>query len=219
VTRFRTLLLDADSTLAGIEGIDWLAERRGPSVAAAVRALTAAAMDGTIPLEEAYARRLVQIAPTRDDLRALADAYVAAVAPDAAEALRLLRTAGVALRVISGGIREALLPLTRSLGFSDADLYAVSLQFDPDGRYAGIHTSPLTATGGKLAVVAALRPARPALAVGDGVTDLEMRPAVDAFAAFTGFARRPAIVASADREVTSFSALASWIVNAEDAGP
>jgi hypothetical protein len=39
---------------------------------------------------------------------------------------------------------------------------------------------------------------RPALMVGDGSTDLEARPAVDAFAAYMGVAFRPHVAAGAD---------------------
>ena len=43
--RYRSLVLDVDSTVAGIEGIDWLAARRGPDVARQISALTHGAMD------------------------------------------------------------------------------------------------------------------------------------------------------------------------------
>jgi hypothetical protein len=45
------------------------------------------------------------------------------------------------------------------------------------------------------------------LAVGDGATDLAVRPAVDAFAAFTGFVRRDAVVRAADFELSTFDEL------------
>jgi len=62
-------------------------------------------------------------------------------------------------------------------------------------------------------VLAGLDVARPALAVGDGVTDLEMRPQVDAFVAFTGFVRRPPVVAGADHETGDLGSLAGWILD------
>jgi len=52
--RFRSVVLDVDSTLCAIEGIDWLARRRGPAVAAQVAALTDRAMDGAIALDQVY---------------------------------------------------------------------------------------------------------------------------------------------------------------------
>ena len=49
--------------------------------------------------------------------------------------------------------------------------------------------------------------ARPILAVGDGATDLAMRPGVDAFAAYTGFVARPAVVQESDFTVNSYAEL------------
>ena len=36
--KFASVVLDVDSTLCGVEGIDWLAQRRGPEMADRVRA-------------------------------------------------------------------------------------------------------------------------------------------------------------------------------------
>ena len=46
MTGFASLVLDVDSTIAGIEGIDWLAQRRGPETAKRYAALIASA--GTV---------------------------------------------------------------------------------------------------------------------------------------------------------------------------
>jgi HAD superfamily phosphoserine phosphatase-like hydrolase len=210
--RFRSVVFDADSTLAGIEGVDWLARARGGDVAHDVAALTRRAMDGEIPLEDVYALRLERIAPTRAELDALGTAYVEAAAPGAQAALAALRTAGLALYIVSGGIREALLPLARHLGVDEERVHAVPLRMDRDGRYLGMDPSLLARSGGKATVVAGLALTRPALAVGDGVTDLEMRPQVDAFVAFTGFVRRAPVVVGADQETRDFPTLADWIL-------
>ncbi len=143
---------------------------------------------------------------------ALAGAYLAAVAPDAAEALAGLRRGGVALHVVSGGLRPALLPLTRLLGFDDGEVHAVEVRFDDAGRYAGLEPSPLTLSDGKALEARRLSLARPVLAVGDGATDLAMRPAVDAFAAYVGFVRRPAVMAGADFTVASFREVAEVVL-------
>lgn len=210
--RFRSVVFDADSTLAGIEGVDWLAQARGGDVAHDVAALTRRAMDGEIPLEEVYALRLERIAPTREELDALGAAYVAAAAPGAQAALAALKAAGVTLYIVSGGIREALLPLARHLGLDEGRVHAVPVRLDGGGRYVGMEPSPLARSGGKPVVLAGLDLARPALAVGDGVTDLEMRSQVDAFMAFTRFVRRAPVVAGADHESRDFPTLADWIL-------
>jgi phosphoserine phosphatase len=65
---------------------------------------------------------------------------------------------------------------------------------------------------GKLEIVRSLSLDAPRLAVGDGSTDVEMRAAVDAFAAFTGFAHRDAVVTRADFTVGSFDDLAQRVL-------
>lgn len=217
MTRFASVILDADSTLAGIEGIDWLAGRRGPEVTKEVADLTDDAMAGLVPLESVYARRLELITPSRGEVGELAQAYVDVVAPDAAAALGELRRGGVELRVVSGGLRPALLPLARVLGFADGEVHAVEVRFDPQGRYAGMVPSPLATQAGKAQVARTLALPRRILAVGDGATDLAMRPEVDAFAAYVGFVRRDAVVAGADFTVASFAELAGVVLGRVDA--
>ena len=182
----RTVSLDVDSTLAGIEGIDWLAARRGPAITAEITALTNAAMSGAIPLEDVYARRLDAVLPSREDVDALGLAYRASVAPGARECVAALRRANVRVLIISGGVRPALLPLARLLGVHDSDVYGVELRFAANGAYAGFDAlSPLTQDGGKSRVLRPLVPGLPRaiLHVGDGMTDATTRDVADSFAA------------------------------------
>ena len=93
-TGFASVILDVDSTLCGIEGIDWLAERCGSEIGKQVTALTDRAMRGEIPLDAVYGERLALVQPGRDAIAALADAYTDALAPSAAYAILRLRAAG-----------------------------------------------------------------------------------------------------------------------------
>ncbi len=54
--RFKTVIFDVDSTLAAIEGIDWLAALRGPAIALESEQLTAQAMAGDREHNEAFLR-------------------------------------------------------------------------------------------------------------------------------------------------------------------
>jgi phosphoserine phosphatase len=205
IPRFRAVVLDVDSTLCGIEGIDWLAARRGPDVATSIARLTERAMEGAISLESVYGERLAVIRPTAAEVADLARAYADALAPGAREAIFRMRGEGVRVALVSGGIRQAIRPLARDLGFSDAGVHAVALSFDESGAFAGYDTtSPLATQRGKKDVIAQLALPRPSLAVGDGASDVAMRESADAFAAFTGFARREPVVRAADYVVSSF---------------
>ena len=217
-TRYASVVLDVDSTLCGIEGIDLLARRRGDELGRRIEALTDRAMRGELPLDRVYGERLALIQPAVEDVQALQRAYADALAPGATDAIRSMRAAGVRLALVSGGIRQAIQPLAAALGFAEEELHAVALSFDEHGRYHGYDTSsPLATQRGKEQVVEALLVAgfpRPLLAVGDGSTDVFMREAADAFAAFAGFARREAVVARADAVLTSFAELAELVLGA-----
>lgn len=212
--RFASVVLDVDSTVAGIEGIDWLAERRGPDVAAQVAAMTDRAMRGEIALDAVYGERLALIRPTRAEIDELAEAYRAAVAPGAAAAIRRLQEAGVRVVLVSGGLREAILPLAHDVAVAADRVHAVGIRFDEKGAYAGYESgSPLATQGGKPVVVARLALPAPVLAVGDGATDLAMRPALQAFAAYTGFVARDAVVRGADHVIDSFARLEALVLS------
>lgn len=211
--RFRTVVLDVDSTLAGIEGIDWLAARRGPEVAAEIAALTEQAMTGEAPIESLYGRRLELVRPGAEEVAALADAYRAAVAPGAPAALAALRGAGVEIHLLSGGLREAILPFAEWLGVPPGRVHAVGIHFDAAGDYVGWEVaSPLATAAGKGVVLARLHPAPPVLMVGDGVTDLSARAAGAAIAAYTGFVRRETMVRQADHILHSFDELCNLVL-------
>jgi phosphoserine phosphatase len=211
--RFRSIVLDVDSTVAGIEGIDWLAERRGADVARQVAAMTDRAMRGEIALDAVYGERLALIRPTRAEIDALGLAYRAAVAPGAAATIGRLQAAGVRVVLVSGGLREAILPLARDVGVSDDRVHAVGVRFDEAGGFAGFEReSPLATQGGKPVVVARLALPAPVLAVGDGSTDVAMRAATAAFAAYTGFVRRDAVVGKADHVIDSFARLEALVL-------
>jgi len=212
VLAFASVVIDVDSTLCGVEGIDFLAERRGPEVARKIIELTDRAMKGEIPLESVYASRLSIVRPGSDDIRVLAQAYVESLAPGAAQSIAAVRAAGARLALVSGGILQAILPIARDLGFAASDVHAVSIRFAPDGAYAGIDEPALLATQrGKPEVVSELLESgalvRPLLAVGDGATDAMLVGVADTFAAYTGFARRESVVAKADVELRSFDEL------------
>ncbi len=210
---FQSVVLDVDSTVSAVEGIDWLAERRDASVAQLVAALTADAMDARVSLDEVYGRRLAIIRPTRSEITALAAIYIARAMPGVREAISVWRDAGVRVVLVSGGLRDAILPLAGWLGIPSRDVFAVDVDYDAEGVATGLRGAALLArSGGKPAVVSALALPRPVLAVGDGATDAELVPVVDRFFAFTGVARREPVVAAAAGEVQSFARLTQIVL-------
>ncbi len=188
----KLLFLDCDSTLSAIEGIDELARLRGPSVLAQIETMTRHAMDGKVSLDSIFARRLEIIQPRRADLVKIAALYVKNVEPTAREAVETLRGAGWTPVILSGGFRPAILPLAEFLGIERVE--AVELFFDSRGDYVGFDEEcPMARSGGKPRRIKAIKhelsPARTVM-VGDGVSDLEARDAVDLMVGFGGFVVR-----------------------------
>lgn len=207
------IFFDCDSTLSTIEGIDELARLRG--VEDRIAALTNAAMDGKIPLQEVYAERLRLLAPRRADLRAIEEAYKKTVVPGARELIRTLQDLGKRVLIVSGGLADAVVGFGVWLGVPREDIYAVGLTYNaltgkwwdyrsdvvggnPNEEYLMYDDSALTTQNGKIEVIRAARtPGERAMLIGDGSSDLAAAPAVDLFCGFGGVVARPLVEASA----------------------
>jgi phosphoserine phosphatase len=195
--RFGTVIFDCDSTLSTIEGIEEIAREHH----AEIELMTEEAMRGAIPLEQVYGRRLELVRPPRGRVIALGHRYVQTLVPETRETIAALKAEGIHVRIISGGLKPAVLMVARALGIEDGAVEAVDVYFDDEGGYAGFDAaSPLAASGGKRTVIESWLDTipRPVMLVGDGATDQEAQPVVDAFIAFAGVAFRPAVVAAAD---------------------
>jgi phosphoserine phosphatase len=197
---YRFAFFDVDSTLVTIEGIDFLADG-DPEIAR----LTEAAMNGQIALDQVYARRLEAIRPTRDRVAQLAATYLRSLVDGAKETIAALQTSGVIVHLVTAGIEQAILPLADALNIPHRNVHSVALTFDTNGNYKDFdRRSFLTRPGGKELTVRDIRARSHGKAtfVGDGVTDLEAKPAVDLFIGFGGVVVRPRVKENAEVYVT-----------------
>jgi phosphoserine phosphatase len=153
------------------------------------------------------------VRPTLSEIQELSAVYIDRVAVGAREALAELREHDVELVMVSGGLREAILPLAKELGVREERVHAVSVFFGRDGEYTGFdERSPLTRQNGKRTTVEGMDLRGPVLAVGDGMTDCEIRSVVDSFAAFTGFMKRDPVVERADYVIENFAQLRALVL-------
>jgi phosphoserine phosphatase len=195
---YDTIVFDCDSTLSTIEGIEELAgEMRD-----AVRRTTDDAMEGRATVEAVYGARLELVRPDARRLAALGRRYVESLVPGALELVRGLRSLDKRVCLVSGGLADPVRDLARALGLGREDVFAVEVRLDPAGAYAGFdQDSPMTRSGGKLEVVRRLADEagpRGVAMVGDGITDLEARPACARFVAYAGVVLREPVLAGAD---------------------
>ena len=194
---FDVICFDCDSTLSKIEGIDELARRAG--MGEELSKLTDAAMNGELPLEAVYDRLLSLIKPEQQSIAWVADLYIAEIVDGVKEVFSTLLAQGKTVHIISGGLREAILPLAAYLGLPESHVHAVGIYFDAAGEYAGFdQDSPLAKTGGKAIIVNGLKTGAPLVMIGDGKTDLEAKQAGAYVIGFGGVVDRAIVRESAD---------------------
>jgi len=209
------VFFDCDSTLTRIEGIDELARLKG--VFDEVQRLTAAAMDGEVHLSSVYDRRLDLLRPTRADIHTIERLYRADMVPGVDRLIGALSFLRRQVFIVSGGLALAVIPFGVSLGVPREHIRAVDVVFDrlagrwwdygldregfnPAEEYLDYDAGPLTETHGKADIVRELREghAGRVLLVGDGVSDLMARPAVDLLVGYGGVVHRERVAAEAD---------------------
>jgi phosphoserine phosphatase len=204
---FDVICFDCDSTLSKIEGIDELARRVG--MGEEMSKLTDLAMNGIVPLEAVYERRLSLIKPDQYSIKWLADFYIAEIVDGVKEVFASLLALDKAVHIISGGLRQAILPLAEYLGLPESHVYAVDIYFNEDGSYRNYDlNSPLARTGGKAVVVGTLKGQGSLVMVGDGKTDLEAKQSGAYVLGFGGVVDRAIVREQADFYTTEPNLLA-----------
>jgi len=203
---FDVICFDCDSTLSKIEGIDELARRVG--MGEEMSKLTDLAMNGVVPLEAVYERRLSLIRPDQDSINWLAGLYIAEIVEGVKEVFAALLAQDKAVHIISGGLRQAILPLADCLGLPESHVHAVDIYFNEDGSYRNYDlNSPLARTGGKAVVVGTLKEQGSLVMVGDGKTDLEAKQSGAVVFGFGGVVDRAIVREHADFYTTDASLL------------
>jgi phosphoserine phosphatase len=209
VPQTKLLLIDCDSTLSAIEGIDELARLRGEETFRAVEQMTREAMEGGVAMETIFAKRLDLIRPSLKEVQAVGALYIDHIEPSAKTALQAARAVGWLPIIVSGGFAQAIQPLAAHLEIERVE--AVQLRFAPSGEFAGFDTgSPTALTLGKNKVARQLRKefdAHKSVMVGDGASDLEVRGDVDFVVGFGGFAVREKVKQGADAFILSLADL------------
>ena len=202
----KLLFLDCDSTLSSIEGIDELARLSDPAIYAEVVALTNAAMNGDVPLNEVFGKRMDIIRPDKSMADEVARLYIEHLVPGAREFISEAISLGWIPVILSGGFEPLIRPLADHLGIRHVE--AVPLYFMASGAYEGYGTNyPTTRNMGKNEIIRewknACMPSR-VIMVGDGISDLETKPDVNVMAGFGGVLQRPKVKEGADVWISGF---------------
>jgi HAD superfamily phosphoserine phosphatase-like hydrolase len=200
-----TVVFDFDSTLIDGESLDELLARvlaGQPERIAEVHEITVAGMEGRLEFQASLAQRLAIARPTLAAVEAFGREAVGRLVPGTeAFVKRLIQRAEV--WIVSGALREAVLPAAARLGVPESRVLATGVAWSQaDGTLERVtecrtkieHLEPLSEGW-----------ARPRVMVGDGITDHAPYAAglVDHFVAFTAVVRREPVVQTGAPEAAS----------------
>ncbi|MCB9444741.1 MAG: HAD-IB family phosphatase [Ardenticatenaceae bacterium] len=209
---YEHIFFDCDSTLTAVEGIDILADTDEKK--REIAALTQAAMDGKLDLEDIYARRLQTINPTHEQIREIRRVYKRNIVEDATEVIAALHEQGHKVYIISGGLAEPVEEFGIYLGVPRQRIRAVNVRYnqldgnwwqsDNDNHYLTYQKGALTVSDGKAQIVRELLAGQygrsangRSLLIGDGNSDLLAGTAVDLFIGYGGVTVREQVLAQA----------------------
>ncbi len=215
--KFAAVCFDCDGTLTRIEGIDELARRSGRDTE--IAPLTSAAMDGTLSIEDVYAKRLEIVRPNRDALEWLGERYLEELVEGAGETVAALQRLRKPVYVVSGGLLQPVTRLAEALAIAPANVCAVDVHLDSAGNYVGFDTnSPLARSDGKADICRGLSARHgPIALVGDGVTDLAAKSSGAYVVGFGGVAHRKVMAEGADSFIADATLTATLEVLLSDA--
>lgn len=191
---YDAVIFDSDSTLSSIEGIDELGRWAG--VGEKIEELTRLGMEGQLPYEKIYEKRLEMVRPTSQMLLKLGKTYIDTLVEDAHDVIEALQSLDIKVYIVSGGYSISLRELGKALGLSDKQIYGNDLLHDEKGNYQTFVKGPLIRNHGKLQIIRQI-PGRKIM-VGDSITDLETKEYVDLFVGYGGVVRREKVEQSAD---------------------
>ena len=126
--------------------------------------------------------------------------FFAEIVDGVQEVFDTLLSQGREVHIISGGLRQAILPLAHMLGLPEQRVHAVDIYFQDDGRYRDYQrNSPLASSGGKAEICRQLLENHRSLAIiGDGKTDMEAKQAGVYTIGFGGVVDRTIVREQAD---------------------
>jgi HAD superfamily phosphoserine phosphatase-like hydrolase len=210
---FDTYVFDFDSTMVTLESLDTLIslaiegapEAEKDPLLAAITAITDAGMGGNKELRDSIRERLRQVQPDADTMFRFKELVINCITEGVRELIEELIKRGKKVFVISGGLQECILPVSRRLKIPDEAVFANMPALSDAGLITDFQEHPLAYSDGKVRVINQLRaegvmPGRVCV-IGDGSTDWRTKKegAADYFVGFGGVALREKVREEAEK--------------------
>ena len=208
----RYFIIDFDSTITKVEGLDQLAvislkgNPAGDKIAAEIKHLTDLGMNGEISYSEALQKRIALLKANKRHIDTLIEFLSENITDSFERNKPFLQTYADNIIVISGGFKEFIDPIISQLGLKTENVYANTFTFDANGDITGVdETNPLAKSGGKIKLLESLELDGHVSVIGDGYTDYELKKSgeADRFYAFIENVKRDNVIPGADFVIKS----------------
>ena len=205
--------MDFDSTFIQVEALDALAEIAladsddCESIVERIKLITAQGMEGKISLSDSLASRIKLLKANKKHVEQLVSILQNKVSVSFKRNSEFLRTNANNIYIVSSGFKEYIEPVVCAFGIKPEHIFANTFNYDAAGNIIGVdEANPLCHDRGKVAVVNDLHLSGEIWAIGDGITDYEIRQynAATAFYAFTENIARPTVTEKADVVIKNF---------------
>lgn len=216
-----SVIFDFDSTLVSHESLEEVVAprlRSDPALAREYAEITRRGMEGSWSFAESLRTRLDLAAPTRAEITAFVERLDEYWTRGIPELVRELSAAGAQVWIVSGAFLDVLWPAAERLGIPTERVMGVTVLWRDDGSLEGPDPEdPFSRSKVEGVRASGVRWDRPAVVVGDGMTDRELAESglAEEFVAFTGNVRRGAVVQLARyeaRDVGTLRALLSRLL-------
>lgn len=205
-------LIDFDSTITKVEGLDELAaialknHPDGEKRVAKIKALTDKGMAGELSFSESLSQRLALLDANKSHLEELIGFLKNNISESFERNKSFLAEYADNILIISSGFKDFIVPIAEYLGLKPENVYANTFEYDDNGNIIGIdEANPLSKTGGKIEVVKFLNLHGHISVIGDGYTDFEIKKngLANRFYAFVENVERPSVTQVADFTIKS----------------
>jgi HAD superfamily phosphoserine phosphatase-like hydrolase len=212
----KSVIFDFDSTLVSCESLDLMMEKKlSTSERIEYQAITEKGMNGECSFNESLQQRLSFCAPTKDDVLHFSKLIFSWITPEFDLLIKSLQAKSIQIWILSGGLRDIILPFAEKLAIPSERVCAVELSWNDDGTFSAIDNSNGFATS-KVEGIKKLQTSwdGESCAVGDGITDYAIYKEgfVDDFVAFTMHKRREVLLQKINKEARSVQELREYLL-------
>lgn len=207
-----TVIFDFDSTLITCESLEVILSKKKLSneMMDQIREITNQGMSGTITFLSSLEQRMKVIPLYKQNFIDFGHEAVKYLTPGIKELVNKLNEQLVDVWIVSGAVREAMLPVAKQLNIPEKNVLGVELIFSLTGEYQEIDMlKPISRSKWQGAQSVVSQWSSPKIAVGDGMTDYALyeHHLVDRFITFTKNIRRLAVVAKGSPEACTIEEL------------